>query len=132
VPGGYPTNPKTVGEHLKRRRMDLGIRQKDLACELGVSPWTLRLWEAGGTSPEIRLWPGIIRFLGYDPNPEPSSVSEKLKAIRRGLGWSQRKLAGVLGVDPTTVGRWEQGKGWPEKQLGRQLEGLPDLISVDG
>ena len=46
--------------------MDLGIQQKELAQQLGASTWTLRLWEAGRAKPEIRFWPAIMRFLGYD------------------------------------------------------------------
>ena len=79
-----------ANDHLKRRRMDLRMQQKHLATALGVSPWTLRLWETGRTEPMVRQWPGIIRFLGYDPAPVPISLSARLKAARRRLGLSQR------------------------------------------
>lgn len=28
---GYPENPKTIGEHLKKKRMDLGLYQAEAA-----------------------------------------------------------------------------------------------------
>ena len=90
--------------------MDIGLQQKELADILGVSPWTLRLWEAGRTKPEVRYWPAIIEFLGYDPVEEPETFAELLLAARRRLGYSHRKLAAVLGLDPGTVSKWERGE----------------------
>ncbi|MBI1951143.1 MAG: helix-turn-helix transcriptional regulator [Acidobacteria bacterium] len=36
-PPRYPEVPKTLGDHLRRRRLDLGISQRELAERLGVS-----------------------------------------------------------------------------------------------
>lgn len=80
---GYREEPKTLGEHLKKRRLDLKLRQKDVAGELGVSKQTYENWEGGIHGPEFRHFPGVIRFLGYDPIPEPVSLSERIRATRR-------------------------------------------------
>jgi hypothetical protein len=37
--------PNTIGEHLRKRRFGLGIRQSEAAQRLGVSKRTLSLWE---------------------------------------------------------------------------------------
>jgi transcriptional regulator with XRE-family HTH domain len=66
---GYPEEPSTVGEHLKKRRLDLGLRQKDVAGELGVNFKTYENWEQGKYEPATRFLPAVIGFLGYDPSP---------------------------------------------------------------
>lgn len=45
-------------------------------------------------------WPKIIKFLGYDPRPEPTSLPGRLLAFRTGRGMSQKSKVGKLGVDP--------------------------------
>jgi DNA-binding XRE family transcriptional regulator len=67
---GYPANPRTVGEHLKRARLDRGIRQKEAARSIGCRPATLGTWEKGRVAPDVPFWPAILRFLGYDPRPD--------------------------------------------------------------
>jgi hypothetical protein len=37
---GYPDTSATLGEHLKKRRLDRGLRQRDVAEFLGVSKQT--------------------------------------------------------------------------------------------
>ncbi len=68
------------------------------------------MWEKGRSCPEIRFWPAIIHFLGYDPSPAPKTTAERLTAARRMDGWSQGRLALALGVDPSAVRDWEAGK----------------------
>jgi transcriptional regulator with XRE-family HTH domain len=123
---GYPEEPRRLGEHLKRRRLDLGLVQREAAREIGVSKATLYNWEKGRNEPEIRFYSGIIRFLGYDPTaPGPTlSMGERLKAARRARGLSQAKLADLLGVDPTTVRDWEERgeQGRPARRVLRAVE----------
>jgi transcriptional regulator with XRE-family HTH domain len=80
---------------------------------MGVDASTIWNWEKGRSHPEIRYLPAIISFLGYDPRPRPASLSEQLTWYREGKGWTQARLADALHVDPTTLGRWEQGKKDP-------------------
>ena len=40
----------------------------------------------------------------------PVSIAAKVEALSRDLG-SQRKLAGLLGVSPAQVSRWQRGQG---------------------
>lgn len=106
---GYPWEPRTLGDHLKKRRTDLGLTQKEVARELGANHRSYENWETGKHEPEFRYWPGIIRFLGYDPSTEPTTFGEQIRAARRRDGFSQRELARRLGVDFTTVQAWEEG-----------------------
>lgn len=108
-PDGYPTAPQTVGEHIRKRRMDLGLRQRDVAELLSCSTATVLGWEALGRQPRVSQWPAIIDFLGYDPHPEPRDFARLLVTARRRLGLSQRDLGGRLGVDPSAILKWEKG-----------------------
>ena len=78
--------PQTLGEHVRKRRLDLRLTQKQAAERLGVSPWTVLNWEKGRTEPPIESMPAIIRFLGYDPFPKPMNIPERLLAKRRAMG----------------------------------------------
>jgi transcriptional regulator with XRE-family HTH domain len=67
VPKGYPSELRTVGDHLRKRRLDLGLRQKDVARRLGANVNTVTNWEVGRTAPAARYAKGIVRLLGYAP-----------------------------------------------------------------
>jgi len=104
---GYPENPKTVGEHLLKARLDRHLQQRDAAREIGCDPGTLLNWEKGRVAPDVRFWPAILRFLGYDPRPEPAGFGGRLRAAREAEGLSHRELAHRLGLDLGTVAAWE-------------------------
>lgn len=112
--------------------MDLGLLQRAVAEEIGCSTDTLLLWEKGRSEPEIRFWPGVIQFLGYDPLPPGKTVAERLRAVRRIKGWSQKRLAKVVGVDQGigdcfSVGR-DGGSGHClSRLLGRRFVGCGGL-----
>ncbi len=109
----YPKEISTLGDHIRKRRLDLGLLQRQVAEKIGVDALTLGNWERQRTKPEIRFIARIIEFLGYDPFPEPESFPEKLKTYRMKLGLSQKKLAIKLGIDPATLGGWEKGRHKP-------------------
>ena len=101
---------QTLGEHIKRRRLQLGIHQKDAAHIFRVDTNTILNWEKGYTTPENHQTPTLIKFLGYDFEPPcPASIPEHLKAYRREFGLSHRQAAKRIGVDPSTWLRWEHG-----------------------
>jgi DNA-binding XRE family transcriptional regulator len=65
-----PTEPQTVGDHIRKQRLGLKMLQKDVAEQIGVDKTSVFNWEANTSRPEIRYMPAIIRFLGYNPLPE--------------------------------------------------------------
>src|SRR5262245_22922970 len=73
-------------------------------------------WERNMARPQIRYFPQILKFLGYDPFPFPVSLADKLRAARRRLGLTQTAFAEQLGVDPTTLRKWEQDKAQPNRR----------------
>ena len=101
--------PETVGDHVRKRRLELGLTQKAVANLLGVTQFSVINWEKHGMTPPATTMGRIIKFLGYDPLPVGQTISERLRQQRRLRGWGQRELAGHLGVDRCTVTGWELG-----------------------
>jgi len=118
----YPAEPKTLGEHLRKRRHELGVFQKQVAALLGVNQWTYLLWEQDRTSPTVRFWPRVIKFLGYYPFPKPQGLPAQLLAARRHLGICHRKAARMLSVDEGTYLFWEQGRRPPSQEPDLRVE----------
>ncbi|MBL8697549.1 MAG: helix-turn-helix domain-containing protein, partial [Alphaproteobacteria bacterium] len=83
--------------------------------------WTFLTWETGKKQPTYPHWPGIIRFLGYDPHPEPMTLGERLRAAYRRLGLPQTHVARTIGMDPATLYRYEAGDWVPGSPRTRQL-----------
>jgi len=67
LPLAYPESPKTVGDHIRKKRMDLKLFQRDIAKIIGVDECTIHNWEMSHSLPQERLIPKIIEFVGYDP-----------------------------------------------------------------
>ena len=87
---GYPETPSTIGEHIKKKRIDLGLFQKNAAHQLGVSNITLSNWETNKRTPQVRYLPKIIDFLEYYPYEIPNNTTGQLVAARHHLGLSQK------------------------------------------
>jgi len=122
LPRSYPQAPVTIGDHLRKRRLDLGLPQREVAERLGTNSGTITNWELGHTRPEIRFLPGIVRFLGYEPWAAGASVGESLLTFRQEQGLSQAEFARLLGIDPATLSRWERGLRVPSGRYARLVE----------
>ena len=118
-PTAYPRTISTLGDHIRTRRLDLKLLQKQVADRIGVHQLTITNWERNATDAAIRYIPAIIRFLGYDPQLPADSIPGRLAAARRALGLSQRKMAARMGVDPATLMGWEAGRHQP---TGKSME----------
>ena len=123
-PNGIPKDPKTLGEHLKARRLTLDLYQRDVALLLQVSKETVLHWELDQTTPPIRAIPAIRAFLGYDPYPAPTTLPERLKAWRMTRGMSVKRAAACAGIDESTWGGWERGQA----PIGRHRPLLDRLL----
>ena len=87
--------PRTLGEHLKKRRLESGLLQRDLRVRFKLEKETYANWEKDRRSPAMKHWPAIIEFLGYDPASEPKTIGERLLAYRRRHGLSRVVLARI-------------------------------------
>lgn len=118
------TSPKTIGEHLRKRRLELHLLQNQVAKRIGVHKASIQNWERGLGKPMIKHLPAIIQFLGYDPFATPEAFPAKLVHLRRKLGMTQEDLAQVLAVNPCSIGRWEGGQGLPPPKTMAAIQTL--------
>jgi transcriptional regulator with XRE-family HTH domain len=135
----YPRKLESLGDHLRKKRLDLGLLQKDVARMIGVKEETIYNWENNRSSPQLHYAPGIIEFLGYVPfSEEPKTLGERIVNHRRLHGITQEELAHRLGVDPSTLARWERNESQPLKRhVGRLtaflcLYGLSSYLTLLG
>ena len=126
---GMVSQPKTLGEHLRNRRLDLGIRQEDVARQLGALREVYDRWERDEREPTVREWPGIVAFLGYYPFRLESAADLVLKA-RRCQGADQKRLADAVGVIHQRLRRWEHGRESPDEVMLRRLRLLSRPVCV--
>jgi transcriptional regulator with XRE-family HTH domain len=89
--------PVTVGDHIRKRRLELRLLQREAAERIGVTACSVFNWENGVSTPDFRKLPAIIAFLGYNPVPEPTEEAERREWWRRSMGLSQKEAAGRLG-----------------------------------
>ena len=123
----YPRELVTVGDHTKKRRLDLKLLQKDVARMLGVDTNTVTNWEKNRCNPKLHLIPKLFKFLGHDPSgKQPKTLGERALQYRKTCGMSQKELAGLIGIDPTTLSRIEQGKRRCFKSVHRKVSEFLD------
>jgi transcriptional regulator with XRE-family HTH domain len=124
-----PVAPQTVGDHIRKRRLGLKLLQREVAEQVGVDTTSLFNWEGNRSNPEIRYMPAVIRFLGYDPQPAANTTGERLVRQRTSLGLSQKESAERIGVDASTLAKWERGEREP---AGGFLERVERFLNGGG
>jgi len=82
IPSTFDFEPKTLGEHIRRRRLILVITQKEAAKVMGVNSYTLGNWEKGPTAPHsVSTGPGCLSRITNPIRPQ--------KRLQSLLDWSQ-------------------------------------------
>ncbi len=105
----YSEAPNTLGEHLKKRRRELGLLQREAAGRMGILTETYLNWEKGHTEPVAAQFRPVIAFLGFDPSPTPKTLAERLEAKRRATGMTFSQVAMHLDWDEGTLTRYLNG-----------------------
>lgn len=101
------------------QRTRRGYTQKEVASWIGVSVRNYRRWEQRTASPSLAHRRALeALFAGEAPNP---LTSEQILALRLDRGYTRAQLARVVGVTPTTVQRWEEGRSIPRPDSAEML-----------
>jgi transcriptional regulator with XRE-family HTH domain len=104
----YPAELRSIGDHVRKRRLDLGLLQREVALRVGVDKTTVFNWETGTASPNLRALPAVIRFLGYDPRPSREAADPGRTPAcpaRGGPGPADRQGELGSGIRGTSPGR---------------------------
>ena len=59
----YPKNPQTIGEKLRKARMDRRMTLKETAALFGVSDTSVINWEIRGKMPEVSRMEKVKEFI---------------------------------------------------------------------
>ncbi len=102
--------------------------QSELARMLGVTESCVWNWESNTSTPHWRCLKPIVEFLGYDPLPPAETMAERLVRYRWLRGWTQKEMAKRLGVDPTTLARWERGEREPAENYRERVRRVAESI----
>jgi DNA-binding transcriptional regulator YiaG len=117
----YPSELETIGDHIRAKRLDLGLRQADVAPRLGVDVFTLINWERSKTEPVVHHCAAIIAFLGYCPYQRAETLGDQLRLYRVPRALLLREMAEILGVDVGSISRWESSQRRPTTQMQRRI-----------
>jgi DNA-binding XRE family transcriptional regulator len=131
MPASYPENPVSIGDHIRKKRMELKLLQKDVAKICGVTVDCITNWEKNRSLPQIQFYPSIIKFLGYFPfTVDTSTLVGKLKAYRYLNGLSHNRMGRLMEVDGSTICSWENEENNPPQKKVMKLDLLLEKIDV--
>ncbi len=116
---GYPESPQTIGQHLKKCRLELRPTQEAVAQIFGVTYNTLCHWATGQTEPEVCMLPAITQFLGFSP------LSRFDDFQREDSGIAQAPRARQASASRTARSRCEIGE-----QLGSRAHQAPRPVQT--
>ena len=120
---------QSLGLHLKKRRRELGLLQREAADRMGIWAETYANWEKDKTEPVAAQFQPVVEFLGYDPTPAPKTLAEHVEAKRRALGITFEQAAKYLGWDPGSLTRYLNGTWALSPTRAGELEGF---LALDG
>lgn len=105
----------SVGEMVKKRRIEAGLTQADVAEKLGITESAVGQFERPDANPTVDTLSKLSKVLGcceadFFPVDDEPTLEEKIVVnIRRLLkqrGVKQTKIADVCGVSRPTVTNW--------------------------
>lgn len=122
----YPFSPVTLGDYLRKTRIDLGLTQKQVAEDiLKTSADNVRNWEVNRYKISLRFRPKVIELIRFCPYDVSLPFGLRLKERRKA-----EKLAKFLNVDRYTIDWVEQCEHKPSKKTLKIIEGFLKICSV--
>jgi len=114
--------PVTLGDHLRRRRLKLGLYQKDVAIQIGVTASTIWNWENGWSSIALGCMSKAIAFLGHNPISCPEDLIVSLACYKQVNGLPLEELGAEMSRDPEQLPDWLSGRHQPNRKNREAIE----------
>ena len=120
---GYTKKLETIGDHIRKWRINNHLFQADVAKRLDVCEDTIVGWEMRNVNPTVRHIPGIVKLIGYLPiEIDISTFGGRIAMYRYKHGITPKELGLLVSADASTVRAWEAGKNTPHKNRIRHIE----------
>jgi hypothetical protein len=116
ISDAYPKKLNTLGDWIRKTRLDRGLTQERVDHLLGVVESCAPNWELGHTEPEIHYIPRIINFIGYCPYVPTANLVERLEAVMWALGLTRGELSGLVRTDESNFTKWLARMHCPSKK----------------
>ena len=123
-----------IGLHIRKKRLQLQMKQGDVAKFIGVTESCIWNWEnlQSESMPMIHCMPKIIEFLGYNPiKIDTSTLSGRIKKYRIEHGLSTSGFGELVGVDGSTIGAWEAKTSFPRPSKMEALERIMGKVETE-
>ena len=126
---GYIHAPQTLGNHIRNKRLQMRLSQREVADLIGVEQMSISHWERDKAEPQTGHLPKIVQFLGYNPRPaETETFGSRLQYARLLKGLDSLELAGQIGVSTKAILRWESNINRPRHV---KLEKLSRVLNTE-
>lgn len=127
----------TIGEKIKHLRKSNNMTLDEVADKISCAKNTISRYENNLRTPKINTLIELANIFNvsldyFDNSFCNSSIStinfgDRLKLLREDLGLTQKELASVLLISPSTIGMYEQNYRMPDSEM---LIRIADLFKV--
>lgn len=131
----------TIGEKIRKTRIEKGLTQKQLADRMGVTQSHVWQYENGLVKPSDKQIKKFSDALGISVNELLSAeesnktenksstmtVGERIREIRQKAGLTQKQLADRMGVTPSHIGQYERGLRKPSNE---KIKKFADALNI--
>ena len=120
-------NLQHLGNRIRTRREKLGLKQRDLANSLGISPQAVSKWERGENAPDITVFEPLARLLGVSSDwllsaqEHPRDVFEAAVLVSSIRGAHEKALS----LPPREFALWANGIFYQLTEITLGREGVP-------
>ncbi len=113
----YPETLKSLGDHIRKVRLDRALSQPEVAKQIGVQTESITNWELGHSKPQVHHNPKIEQYLGYWPEEQATTLGERIVAYRSRMGLRRSAFAKMIGIDEATLWKIERKPNYTMHQL---------------